>query len=112
MGKSHIIPRGKRVELIGSGAEGFARKSGDLLGDGRVKTLGGVEPGANGGAKATLILEISTEHPIAEKLVSLYSEDKEKTAKYAKLLYAQSCLIAGRAVDNPAEFSEMICELM
>ncbi len=69
-------------------------------------------PGANGGAKATLILEISTEHPIAEKLVSLYSEDKEKTAKYAKLLYAQSCLIAGRAVDNPAEFSEMICELM
>ncbi len=69
-------------------------------------------PGANGGAKATLILEISTEHPIAEKLVSLYSEDKEKTAKYAKILYAQSCLIAGRAVDNPAEFSEMICELM
>ncbi len=69
-------------------------------------------PGANGGAKATLILEISTEHPIAEKLVSLYSEDKEKTAKYAKILYAQSCLIAGRTVDNPAEFSEMICELM
>ncbi len=69
-------------------------------------------PGANGSAKATLILEISTEHPIAEKLVSLYAEDKEKTAKYAKILYAQSCLIAGRAVDNPAEFSEMICELM
>ena len=69
-------------------------------------------PGANGSAKATLILEISTEHPIAEKLVKLYGEDKEKTAKYAKLLYAQSCLIAGRAVDNPAEFSEMICELM
>ena len=69
-------------------------------------------PGAKGGAKATLILEISTEHPIAEKLVKLYAEDKEKTAKYAKLLYAQSCLIAGRAIDNPAEFSEMICELM
>lgn len=69
-------------------------------------------PGAKGGAKATLILEISTEHPIAEKLVRLYAEDKEKTAKYAKILYAQSCLIAGRAVDNPAEFSEMICELM
>ncbi|MBQ3136390.1 MAG: molecular chaperone HtpG [Clostridia bacterium] len=69
-------------------------------------------PGANGNAKATLILEISTEHPIAEKLVKLYAEDKEKTAKYAKILYAQSCLIAGRAIDNPAEFSEMICELM
>ncbi len=69
-------------------------------------------PGANGNAKATLILEISTEHPIAEKLVSLYSQDKDKTAKYAKILYAQSCLIAGRTVDNPAEFSEMICELM
>ncbi len=69
-------------------------------------------PGAKGGAKATLILEISTEHPIAEKLVKLYAEDKEKTAKYAKILYAQSCLIAGRTIDNPAEFSEMICELM
>lgn len=69
-------------------------------------------PGAKGAAKATLILEISTEHPIAEKLIALFAEDKEKTAKYAKLLYAQGCLIAGRAIDNPAEFSEMICELM
>ncbi len=68
-------------------------------------------PGASG-AKATLILEISTEHPIAQKLISLYETDKEKTAKYAKLLYAQSCLIAGRTIENPAEFSEMICELM
>lgn len=69
-------------------------------------------PGSQGGAKATLILEISTEHPVSEKLIKLYETDKEKTAKYAKLLYAQSCLIAGRAIENPAEFSELICELM
>ncbi len=69
-------------------------------------------PGASGNAKATVVMEISTEHPVAEKLISLYETDKEKTAKYAKLLYGQSCLIVGRPVEDPAEFSKLICELM
>ncbi len=69
-------------------------------------------PGANGMAKATVILEIGKDHPVAAKLKSIFPEDKNKTAKYAKLLYTQACLIAGKTIDNPTEFSELICELM
>ncbi len=69
-------------------------------------------PGANGGVKATVVLEINKDHPVADKIRSLYETDKEKTAKYAKILYAQSCLIAGKSIENPTEYSELICELM
>ncbi len=68
-------------------------------------------PGGNG-AKATLVLEINKNHPIANKLKSLYESDKDTAAKYAKLLYAQSCLIAGKAIDSPTELCDMICSLM
>lgn len=69
-------------------------------------------PGANGGVKATVVLEINKDHPVADKIKTLYETDKEKTAKYAKILYAQSCLIAGKSIENPTEFSELVCELM
>lgn len=69
-------------------------------------------PGANGGVKATVVLEINKDHPVADKIKTLYETDKEKTAKYAKILYAQSCLIAGKSIENPTEYSELVCELM
>ncbi len=68
-------------------------------------------PGGNS-AKATLVLEINKNHPIAHKLKSLYESDKDTATKYAKLLYAQGCLIAGKAIDCPTELCEMICSLM
>ena len=64
------------------------------------------------GAKATLALEINRNHPIAETLKKLYGTDEEKLKKYAKILYAQGCLISGKPLDNPAQLSELICELM
>ena len=64
------------------------------------------------GAKATLALEINRNHPIAETLKKLYGTDDEKLKKYAKILYAQGCLISGKPLDNPAQLSELICELM
>ena len=64
------------------------------------------------GAKATLALEINRNHPIAETLRNLYGKDDEKLKKYAKILYAQGCLISGKPLDNPAQLSELICELM
>ena len=36
----------------------------------------------------------------------------KKLKKYAKILYAQGCLISGKPLDNPAQLSELICELM
>ncbi len=70
-------------------------------------------PGADAMApKANVVLEINMNHPIAEKLKSLYEADKEKLAKYAKILYAEACLIGGVALENPAELTELISELM
>ena len=65
-----------------------------------------------GSAKATIVLEINKNHPVADKLKELFGKDNEKLAKYAKLLYSQGCLIAGRNIENPTEFSLMISELM
>lgn len=69
-------------------------------------------PGATDTPKASLVMEISTEHPMADKLKELYANDKEMLKKYAKLLFAQSCLIAGVQVNDTAELCELISELM
>ena len=69
-------------------------------------------PGATDAPKANLVMEISTEHPITNKLKSLYESDKNALSKYAKLLFAQSCLIAGIQVDDTAELCELISDLM
>lgn len=62
--------------------------------------------------KAEVVLEISASHPIAEKLASLYENDKEALKDYAKLLYAQGCLISGVSIKDPAELSKLISDLM
>ena len=70
-------------------------------------------PGADGMApKASIVLEINASHPIAKKLGEVYEADKEKLKKYAKLLYAEACLIGGAPIDDPKELTELISELM
>ena len=70
-------------------------------------------PGVEGNmAKAQTVMEINVDHPIAEKLKTLFATDKDKVAEYAKILYAQARLIAGLTIDNPSEISSMICNLM
>ena len=68
-------------------------------------------PNSNG-MKAKIALEINRDHPIAAKLKSLFETDKETVKKYTKILYAQGCLIGGKTIENPAEFSELVSELM
>ncbi len=76
------------------------------------KTLNSM-PGAEGNkVKATLVLEINLKHPITETLKGVYADDKEILSKYAKLLYSEACLIAGKSVDDPVEHSKLVCELM
>ena len=62
--------------------------------------------------KAQIILEINASHAIADKLKSLYVYDRDKLANYAKILYAQARLIGGMSIDNPAELSSLVCDLM
>jgi molecular chaperone HtpG len=70
-------------------------------------------PGADMGIPdASVVLEINMNHPIAEKLSALYESDKEKLAKYAKVLYGEACLIGGVALDDPKEFTTLVSELM
>lgn len=62
--------------------------------------------------KADKVLEINPDHPIFDKLKALYGEDKEKLGKYSELLYDQALLIEGMPIENPVEFSNLICELI
>lgn len=69
-------------------------------------------PGADGGMKSQIVLEINSNHKIAEKLFELFANDKEKLEKYSKLLYTGARLISGLTVENPTEFADMITDLM
>lgn len=63
--------------------------------------------------KAQRVLEINPEHEIFCKLKSISeSGDNDKLKKYANMLYTQAMLIEGMTIDNPVEFSNLICELM
>lgn len=66
-------------------------------------------PGANQGVKAQLVLEINSNHPVAQKLENA---DDDTLKKYTKLLYSSARLIAGLDLSNPTEFSDTIAELM
>lgn len=71
-------------------------------------------PGAEGMGqmKAERVLEINPNHKVMEALKKAFENDKEKAEKYAKILYAQSLLIAGLDIENPAEYADLVCELM
>lgn len=62
--------------------------------------------------KADIVLELNASHPVAEKLKTLYTENKDSFNKFTKLLYYQARLIGGMTIENPSEFINMISELM
>lgn len=62
--------------------------------------------------QADKVLEINPEHPVFETLKNIYGKDNEKLEKYSKLLYNQALMIEGLPVENPTEFSNLVCELM
>ena len=69
-----------------------------------------VQPGA--GIKADRILELNVEHPAFAALESAVSQEPEKAKKYATLLYDQALLIAGLPIEDPAGYTDLVCELM
>ena len=64
------------------------------------------------GIKADKILEINPHHEIFKAIEKLYKSGSEDIAKYAKLLYSQALLIEGIMLEDPVEFSNLMCELM
>jgi molecular chaperone HtpG len=62
--------------------------------------------------KADKVLEINPEHPVFEKLKTLFTDDKDKLEVYSELLYNQALMIEGLSVEDPVDFSNKICKLM
>ena len=62
--------------------------------------------------QAKTVLEINENHPIAEKIKTLFENDKEELKTYTKILYAQAKLIEGLEIENPTEISNLICDLI
>ncbi|MGI6255789.1 MAG: molecular chaperone HtpG [Acutalibacter sp.] len=62
--------------------------------------------------KAQRVLEVNGEHPIFQKLCSLYREDPERLKLYAEVLYDQALLIEGIALEDPSDFSQKLCQLL
>lgn len=58
------------------------------------------------------ILELNAQHPAFAALKSAMETDKEKAGKYAKLLFAQALLIADLPLENPTEYTDLVCSLM
>ncbi len=69
-------------------------------------------PGANTeNLKAQKVLELNGSHSAFEALRRAYGEDKDKAAKLAKILLCQAKLIADIPLDDPSEYTELVCEL-
>ena len=69
-------------------------------------------PMNNQNVKARMVLEINENHEIAEKIKSLYLNDKEELKKYSKVLYNTARLIEGLSIENPTDFSNLVCDLI
>ena len=65
-----------------------------------------------GEMRAERVLELNVNHPSFTALKSSFDGDKEKAAKYAEVLYGQALLTAGIPLEDPAEFSELVSDLL
>lgn len=62
--------------------------------------------------KAKRVLEINSEHKIFETLNIAYENDKSGLEKLSRVLYNQALLIAGLPIENPAEYTADVCDLL
>lgn len=64
------------------------------------------------GMKAQRVLEINMSHPAVKALKEKITTNIEEAKKYVQLLYSQSLLIAGLPLENPSEYTDLVCSLM
>ena len=58
------------------------------------------------------ILELNAEHDAVKAMNDAMVAEPEKAADYAKLLYAQGCLMADLPIEDPVEYTRLVCGLM
>ncbi len=69
-------------------------------------------PGANTEkVQATKILELNGGHAAFAALQKAFDADRDRAAARSKILLAQAKLIAGVPVDDPADYTELVCGL-
>ncbi len=67
----------------------------------------------NPAMKAEKVLELNpASAPFAALRSAVENGDTDRAAKYARILYTQSLLIAGLPIDDPAAYTELVCSLM
>ena len=64
------------------------------------------------GMKAGRILELNAGHPVFNTLQLAVAQDPEKAKQYVNILYTQALLMADLPVENPAEYTDLICGLL
>lgn len=74
------------------------------------KYFNAVQPGS--GMKAERVLELNLNHPAVKNMEALIETDIDKAKKYAEVLYSQALLIAGLPLENPSEYTDIVCSLM
>jgi molecular chaperone HtpG len=63
--------------------------------------------------KADRVLELNPDSaPFAALKKAVDAGDKDTVAKYAKVLYAQALLLADLPLEDPAEYTQLVCSLM
>ena len=63
--------------------------------------------------KADRVLELNPDSaPFAALKRAVEAGDKDTVAKYSKLLYAQALLLADLPLEDPAEYTQLVCSLM
>ena len=61
---------------------------------------------------AERVLELNLNHDAVKALKNTFSTDPEKASKYAKILYGQAVIAADLPLDDPTEYTELVCSLM
>ena len=61
---------------------------------------------------AERILELNADHAAVKALEKAMTEDPVKAKDYAKILYCQAQLLADLPLEDPAEYTDLICKLM
>lgn len=74
------------------------------------KYFNSVQP--DSGMKAQRVLELNLGHQAVKTMESLIQTDIEKAKKYAEVLYCQALLIAGLPLENPSEYTDLVCSLI
>ena len=62
--------------------------------------------------KTGRIFELNAEHPVFATLQKAITDDPEKAKKYARLLYDQALLIADLPLEDPTDYTDLVCSLM